>query len=213
MYLTPEQSKNLIKVFFESVENDYLEKFNFLTKLLQDDDWSFVIKSHSLIESLVTELIVNKIDTDLKKVVERMPLHGEISKISIAKTYNLIPSEQIKFLIKLSEIRNNIVHKYENINFTFETYLSTLDKNQIKNWKEMLLWEGMETPVKEILKTKIDKSPKEAVWIVLTKFVNHAIVETNLLKGSKIIQNEADKTTVELLKGLNIQATDDFDNL
>jgi hypothetical protein len=105
MYVTPEQAEKLVKDFTERASAEYKEKFDFLCKLLQDDDWSFVIKAHSLIESLVTELIISRTDDNLKEIIERIPLHGEIvSKINISKKYELIPSEQRLFLKKISEI-------------------------------------------------------------------------------------------------------------
>ena len=94
MYLKPKEAKKLIKELTSSVSQEFEEKYEFMLKLLEDDDWSFVIKSHSLIESLVSELIITKIDeSDLKSLIERTPLHGEpVSKIAIVKIYNLVPS-------------------------------------------------------------------------------------------------------------------------
>ena len=204
MYITPEQAEKIHKDLTENVIKDYSEKLEFLKDLLTDDDWSFIIKSHSLIESLVTELIVTKIDENkLKSVIERIPLHdGIVSKISISKTYNLIPSDQIKFLKKISEIRNNIVHKFENLNFTFETYLSNLDKNQKKSWKNSLVWNGMNDEFKKNIEKIAFVLPKTAVWLSISAFVNFSLLEINNLKGDKKIDIEAMKTTRKILKEL-----------
>jgi len=209
MYVTPEQAEKINEESLEEINKDYSEKLDFLKKLLTDDDWSFIIKSHSLIESLVTELIINKIDEKkLKRVIERIPLHGEIvSKISISKTYELIPADQIKFLKNISEIRNNIVHKFENINFTFEKYLSNLDKNQKKNWKNSLVWKGMNEQFKEKIKQVAFQSPKTAIWLTISNFVNYALLEINNLKGGKKINIEAAKTTKRILKDIKQQST------
>ncbi|WNH10861.1 hypothetical protein [Thalassobellus suaedae] len=204
MYVTPEQSEKIHEDLLKNINQDYSEKFEFLKKLLTDDDWSFIIKSHSLIESLVTELIVNKIDENkLKAVIERIPLHGEIvSKISISKTYELIPSDQIKFLKNISEIRNNIVHKFENLNFTFETYLSNLDKNQKKNWKNSLIWKGMNDQIKNRIEQEVFQSPKIAIWLSISSFVNYSLLQINTLKGNKRIDLEAMETTKRILKDI-----------
>jgi len=204
MYVTPEQAEKINEESLEEINKDYSEKLDFLKKLLTDDDWSFIIKSHSLIESLVTELIINKIDEKkLKRVIERIPLHGEIvSKISISKTYELIPADQIKFLKNISEIRNNIVHKFENLDFTFEKYLSNLDKNQKKNWKNSLVWNGMNEQIKEKIKQVAFQSPKTAIWFTISNFVNYALLEINILKGDKKINIEATKTTKRILKDI-----------
>jgi uncharacterized protein with HEPN domain len=204
MYVTPEQSERIHEDLLKNINQDYSENFEFLKKLLTDDDWSFIVKSHSLIESLVTELIVAKIDENkLKAVIERIPLHGEIvSKISISKTYELIPSDQIKFIKNISEIRNNIVHKFENLNFTFETYLSNLDKNQKKNWKNSLIWEGMNDQIKNRIEQEVFQTPKIAIWLAISSFVNYSLLQINTLKGNKRIDLETMETTKRILKDI-----------
>ncbi len=204
MYLKPEEAKKLIIELTYSVSQEFEEKYEFMLKLLKDDDWSFVIKSHSLIESLVTELIIAKIDeSSLKNLIERIPLHGEpISKISIVKIYDLIPSEQLKFIKKLSEIRNSIVHKYENLSFTFEAYLTELDKNNNRNWKNILLWESQNPKQKKLInKTAYDK-PKVAVWMVLGKFVGSSLEKIHSIKGSKRIDEQSMQATIKILNEL-----------
>ncbi|OCB73170.1 hypothetical protein B0A79_15380 [Flavobacterium piscis] len=199
MYLTIEQSKKLFEEFFENIKIDYTEKFEFLSKLIEGDDWSFVIKSHALIESLVTELIVAKIsEIELKKVIERMPLHGEtVSKVSILKIYQLVTPEEIKFICKLSEIRNSIVHKYENIDFTFERYVSTLNTENKKNWKKLLTNENIDRDKMEKL---ILEQPMMAVWFNLFYFIIHSLSTINEIKNIKRLHDEAEITTKEFLK-------------
>ena len=133
MYLTKEQTLDIIENAGTSIKSDIESKTDFLYKIFQDDDWSIIIKSHALIESLITDLIVERVSSELKPIIERIPLHEEqIGKIKILKIYELVSSEQLNFIKKMSELRNNLVHKFENIDFTFEAYLKKLDKNQKK---------------------------------------------------------------------------------
>ena len=208
MYVTHEQAKKLINDFGELLVIEYEEKLRFLTNLLEDDDWSFIIKSHSLIESLTTELIIARINQEiLKPVIERMPLHGEIvSKINVAKSFDLIPNQQRKFVQKISEIRNNIVHKFENINFTLDEYVSGLDKNQKKNWRKTLIWEKMDNGIKQGIEKTIFETPKVALWLALSTFVNDSVQKTTLFKGYETINSESEKTVVQLIKDLENKA-------
>lgn len=49
MFLTKDQIHTVLNEGYENIKNELLDKSEFLLKLLLDDDWSFVIKSHSLI--------------------------------------------------------------------------------------------------------------------------------------------------------------------
>jgi len=203
MYVTEDQAIKLVEDFSKKASDEYLEKFEFLSRLLQDDDWSFIIKAHSLIESLVTELIINKIDEKLRNIVERMPLQGDtVSKVNIAKTYDLIPKEQRIFLKKISEIRNKVVHKYENINFTFDNYFSQLDDNSKKNWKKTIIWAEMDEGIVKQINELFPKSPKAAIWLSLSCFVNVSLINISLSKGINALNEESKKTTIELLKDI-----------
>lgn len=198
MFLTKDQIQTVLNEVNENVLKELLEKSNFLVKLLLDDDWSFVIKSHSLIESLITELIINKIDeVEIKKVIERMPLHNDtVSKMEIVKIYKLLSIDERNFIINLTEIRNKIVHKYENINFSFETYINELsDKNKRKRWREIHLWESMSKETKDKIEKSIYTNPKIAIWLALTMFVINSLEKITISKSEKITKEIAIKNS------------------
>lgn len=198
MFLTKDQIHIVLNKVSENIKNELLEKSEFLLKLLLDDDWSFVIKSHSLIESLVTELIISEIDeVELKKVIERMPLHNEtVSKMEIAKIYNILSDKEKAFIKNLTEIRNEIVHKYENINFSFETYINKLaDKNKRKRWREIHLLESMSKETKDEIEKNIYTNPKIAVWLALLTFVFNSLEKISITKSEKITKEIATKNS------------------
>ena len=198
MFLTKDQIHTVLNESYENAKNEILEKSKFLTKLLLDDDWSFVIKSHSLIESLVTELIINEIDeVELKKVIERIPLHNEtVSKMEIAKIYNILSIEERGFIISLTEIRNKIVHKYENINFSFETHINEIiDKNRRRRWREIHLWESMDKETKDEIEKNIYTNPKLAVWLALSTFIYNSLERITITKSEKRTKEIATKNS------------------
>ncbi|WP_257818401.1 hypothetical protein [Burkholderia glumae] len=132
MYISRKDAGELIFQHRQDAIADVRGEADFLLALLDGDDWSLVIKSHALIESLVTELIVSKIDQPtMKSFIERLPLSdNEIGKIRIAKDYGILSAGQRSFLKNFSELRNRLVHRVENINFKFLEYVANLDKNQ-----------------------------------------------------------------------------------
>jgi hypothetical protein len=46
------------------------------------------------------------------------------------------------------------------------------------------------------------KSPKVAIWLTLSSFVNKCLIEINLLKGKTSIEKESNITTKKLLQNL-----------
>ncbi|MBC5836533.1 hypothetical protein [Flavobacterium muglaense] len=198
MFLTKDQIHSVLNNGNENIKNELLEKSKFLFNLLQDDDWSFVIKSHSLIESLITELIINRINQiELKKTIERMPLHNDtVSKMEIVKIYELLSTEERSFIKNLTEIRNEIVHKYENINFTFENYINRFsDKNKRERWRKVHLWESMSKETKKEIEKNIYANPKFGVWLALLTFVFNTHEKITIIKSGKITQEIATKNS------------------
>lgn len=197
MFITKDQSIDILTDVTKIISEELLEKHDFLTKLLLDDDWSFVIKSHSLIESLATELIINTIDEkELKKIIERMPLHGnDVSKMKIITTYNILTKEEKDFITNLTQIRNSIVHKYENINFSFEIYLKGLDKNQKRKWRDNHTWDSMSEEVKVIINKTIYLNPKIAVWLTLSILVSNSLLKISTIKSKKITNETSEKNS------------------
>ena len=201
MFLTKDQA---IKISFGSIDTiseDINKNNDFLFELLNDNDWSFVIKAHALLETIITELIICKIEeAKLKPLIDKIPLHDtQVSKIKILKTYGLITKEQETFIKTLSEIRNNIVHKFENINFSFSKYVEGLDKNQKKVWKNKIVWFKFSEKTINDMKNLSLSNPKNAIWFSIFLYISETVVEINKLKGIQILKNEAMKTTKELL--------------
>ena len=137
MYIKKSDSKKLIKDFEKSVCNEISSTTTFLCQLLKEDDWSFIIKSHALIEATVTELITISLgNPSLKSIVERLPLSEiQTGKIAFAKQMELLSSPQITFIRFFSTLRNDLVHKVENIEFSLKDHWQGLDKNQKKSFR------------------------------------------------------------------------------
>ncbi len=86
-------------------------KNHLIADLSNGDDWSFVIKTQTLIESVVTHAVLAKIGEDgLRKIFQAMPLIGdEISK-QLLKELGLTTSAQRRFITKMATLRNQLAH-------------------------------------------------------------------------------------------------------
>lgn len=87
MLLYRKDARKLMAEIGESMLEDFGHKSRFIIDLLDQDDWSFVIKAHAMLEAAVTELVLEHLgETRLKEVVDRLPLSdGQIGKVVIAK--------------------------------------------------------------------------------------------------------------------------------
>jgi hypothetical protein len=128
-FLTPLESElGLPKAFFRG--------------LLDENDWSFVIKLHSLIESAATRLLVVALGKpELEEIISRIELSGKTTgKLAFFKSLNLLDSESRGFIQKLSEVRNKLVHDVSNVSITLKEYVESLDDSEKKGFNTVLKW-------------------------------------------------------------------------
>jgi len=111
---------------------------DFVKQLLEQDDWSFVIKSHALIETAVSQMIITVLgENRLGQFIEKMPLN---SKITVAESLELLDAKQIRFVRWFSKLRNRLVHRFENLGFTFEKHMTSMTADELKQWKKEVVW-------------------------------------------------------------------------
>lgn len=120
----------------ESLEKELNLPENFLQNLLEEDDWSFIIKLHALMEASVSYLLVHHFgDSRLSKIFEHLELSdAKKGKIAFVSELELLPSENRRFLRRLSELRNILVHNVINVKFNLENYVNGLNKDQFSNF-------------------------------------------------------------------------------
>lgn len=105
---------------------------NFLIELKDNDDWSFIIKTHAYLEALLSHAISEAVHRkELSDVLCKLDMaNTQFGKVILSEKLGLIKSDGKKFLLKLNKLRNFIAHNVQQIKFEFSSYLKTLDKNQ-----------------------------------------------------------------------------------
>src|SRR6266852_4096201 len=91
-----------------NLEHDLGIPPGFCLKLRQDDDWSFVIKLHALIECAAAEQLTRTLRRkELADTFSRLALSNlKTGKLALIKALNLLPSAHIQFIRNFSELRN-----------------------------------------------------------------------------------------------------------
>lgn len=131
---------NILLQLTEAILDELKLPSNFITNLYSEDDWSFIIKLHTLIETSLTDTLSTVVkDGKLEKQFALLNISDDrIGKIRFAINLELISDKQYNFIKKISEIRNYVIHDIKNINFSFFEYIDTLDSNQKKVLKKSI---------------------------------------------------------------------------
>lgn len=124
------ESERLARVMNSSVEDLHnrvglpSEFFKKLTE--EDDDWSFIVKGHALIEAAMNDLLVNALGKkSLEKFIARKQLVA--FKLPMAKDLGLVAS-YLEGLIRIfSDLRNICVHHAQNLTFSLKAHIDSLD--------------------------------------------------------------------------------------
>ncbi len=152
------------------LEKDTGVKQGFFKALLNEDDWSFIIKLHALYEAIISNLLTQKLaQPELESFIYRLELGDRTrGKLKLAKELNLLDEDERKFIYTLSEIRNNFVHNVRNTHVNLEKYFEELGKDKQKNYINVFGYTYPDNLViaGQTLNSKVftKENPKLAIW-------------------------------------------------
>jgi hypothetical protein len=105
----------------EELERKLVLPPRFCQDLLADDDWSFVIKAHAVVECALSQLLARALGVpQLEKVFARLGTSSpSTGKLAFLKALDIFEEDELRFMRKLSELRNQLVHHVENTSYSF----------------------------------------------------------------------------------------------
>ena len=123
---------NEIQQKVDEFENRLGLPSGFYSKLLKEDDWSFVIKISALIEAACTHILSYKFrHPELEDNFSYLEQgNRKVGRVALLKKADALYDDQAKTLFSLAELRNLLAHNIKNTNFNFDEHLTQLDKNQ-----------------------------------------------------------------------------------
>src|SRR5690348_1098919 len=132
----------------ERLEQDLNLPAHFLGRLHDEGDWSFVIKTHALVEAALSHLLAAAVgDQRVTQIFQHLETSNEkVGKLAFIKAMDLLPDRQRKFVRHLSELRNRLVHDVSNTTFTFQSFVDGLDREQKKKFREAFTWRVKPSP-------------------------------------------------------------------
>lgn len=187
MYLEKDKARRLLNEHLRSLVGELEAHSEFMLSLINKPDWTLVIQCHTLIESVITELLVSRMaQQELKEFLYRLPLSDDsFGKLRLVKDYNLLTKEQRTCIRKTSELRNLLVHRVENIEFSFIDFFEQLNNNnnKKKSWVNAFCWDG-DSKLRELFDTK----PRYAFWLSLFSLISTIQIEISHANGKNSIE-------------------------
>ncbi len=166
-----------IPILLKFEEELSLPKY-FLSNLVREDDWSFVIKLSSVFEAVCTQLLVTSLNA---KVLSDAFSHLELGsrkygKLAMLEALGLIDKECRLFIGSLATLRNDFVHDISKTTSTIREHINVIsDKNQlVKNFGykiDKVKIRGEEIASMDFFMDK----PKIAIWIGAVKYLSKMI--------------------------------------
>lgn len=117
---------------WEQYEKSFGLSAAFFATLEKDNDWSFVIKVHALIEAALNKLITAALgDNRLMDIVTRLDT-GDTrrGKIAFVSALELLPKGDRQFISIMSQLRNEVAHDVSQVEFSFSAWIAKLPTPQ-----------------------------------------------------------------------------------
>jgi hypothetical protein len=215
-------------LFLEELEQEIGIPAGFFDKLIDDDDWTFVIKLHSLIEAAMTHYITEKLgEPQLRDFISRIDLsHSTMGRLAIAKAISALEKDHRRFIKLLSEMRNSFVHDVQNVSTTIIEFLDEMPKSRRKGFDKAFKWgyenvddisvhvEGfsddyfsLPETTKFFAVTIYEYLPRLSIWLGATLVLRHIYTEIRI----KEIKDMNDETMLMFANALldKYQQTED----
>lgn len=170
----------------------------FVIKLLDEDDWSFIVKAHALVEASVMQAIKHRLSGhSISKFLGKLTMRR---LLDFAKDLDALDSQLCSKIRLLSEIRNDIVHDVTKVSFSFAQYLSDQQK---RNGFQGLFLNGVSGCV-DIAGHSVGRkqflidNPKLAVMFFLIELLVEVYLEESKAM-SKLVHQELGDSLLKIL--------------
>lgn len=172
----------------------------FMQRLKDDDDWAFVIKAQALIEAAVTQAVVSHVGSEkLQRLVERLPLADEeVGKLAVARDMELLSKSQRRFVRRMASLRNQLAHRVEYVDFSFQKYIESLDTTALRDWRDSIVWFELEQENREYWYEAAVSSPRTVLFLATQLLVLLLHVGAVEARTARRIDAAALKTSEEL---------------
>jgi len=175
-----EQDKTIFPGLADLESNIGVEQ-GFFERLLDEDDWSFIIKLHAVFEAIITHLLTYHFQEEaLSDLFARLELSNKTTgKIALMKAIGWMGKDGRRYISSLSELRNALVHDVRNCSFNLKEMVSKYSEKELKTFtvtfspfeagkrlspeKPSRLIEGRPEELKRLME-RAKEQPKLHIW-------------------------------------------------
>lgn len=106
----------------------------FYASILEDDDWTFIIKLSSLFEAACAMSIKSRLnETTLNVIIDHTELANKnCGKLAFLKALGVLTNPQCEFIRKVAEIRNIYAHNVCNVKMSIMDIIQSCGKDREK---------------------------------------------------------------------------------
>lgn len=161
----------------------------FYEKLVEgDDDWSFVLKVHALLEASITMVLAERIggsllpdSSDLVNTLSRLEMsRTDVGKVKLALILGIVDERQSRLLRFLSELRNTFVHDIKNVRLTLPQYVSSLNPDQQTSFVQRL-FSGTDARIHQ----NALAHPRRCIWLAVLMLLMNLRTRYELLQVTR----------------------------
>lgn len=185
-------------------EKDLKLPTGFFLNLLKEDDWSFIIKLHALVEAAVSHLLASICGDQLLNIFTRLELSSETTgKVAFGKALGVLDKDERIFIRKLSEVRNSFAHDVRQAGATLDEYVAGLDRSQLKALK-VAIGLGLDPfpisdpPVPEL--EFVRDNPKLCIWLRALFLISFIYQRKDLVVLKRKAADEREKLLATVLE-------------
>lgn len=142
--------------------------FELFTNLKNEDDWSFVIKVHTVVEAALSSLLIYALkDERVSLAVNSLPLaNRRYGKLAFAKQLDLLSDNAQAFVAKLALLRNSLAHRVGNVTFTFTTSTGPIKETAAACVEAAIAYTRADPAKHQKFFVWARANPKSLIWMV-----------------------------------------------
>ena len=200
----PIKRKDFEKVvldFKEEVVSGIERHTTLLSNFHQDGDWAFVIKTHALLEAVVSESLLREIgDARLRSFIGRTSIS---QRVKLAEQLDLLSKPQVRFVTKFTALRNQLVHDLECTNFDFPKYVVGLSDKDRSDLTNSVIWQKVDQKTRDLWSSRMVVTPKLVVVVFMLKLLSMTCLKSLETSGGKRIKQLSGDTAEDYFERLS----------
>jgi hypothetical protein len=172
----PDPSAESIGKSLDYLEEHLLAPKGTLRRLFVDDDWSFIIKAHALLESSISSLLASHLDPRLRETFALLELGKEATgKLEFTKVLEILSPGERGFVRIFSALRNKLAHDTRYLSFDLKVHVASLKKEQRKAFVDGVTHDVVPEHRDAWIKI-LDETPRIALLGTLIRFLLRIMV-------------------------------------